>query len=312
MRDYDYKMHWLARLIVGVFEAAVYILTTVVSAGWQLAVVLLRGVAAVARAVKARWSAARSKKAAPAVNPQPTPPQRPALSGQATNMVPGGNNLRSIRYEGAGHAWIAFDAIDGVARRSLWITNDDLLELAGRRRIVLADLAFDGTLAGERDVLVATNVEAMAKFESLVGLVKPRPGATKPSGRPSDTPRDTATSRQRGQKPVAPMTVPQFDMESVKPLDRPTSTTGEVIECGPTKHRFRGEREDSETYKVVLRTESGEKPLFGVDLARALEQGQVKIGDYAEIRKIGRVELPGEGRRRYMNVWEARAVDEGT
>jgi hypothetical protein len=312
MRDYDYKMHWLARLIVGLFEAAVYMLTATVRSAWQLAVVMLRGIAAAARAVRARWRAARSKKVAPAVSPPSASPQRPAMSGQPTNMVPGGNNLRSIRYEGAGHAWIAFDAIDGVARRSLWIVNDDLLELAGRRRIVLPELPFDGTLAGERDVLVATNMEAMAKFESLVGLVKPQPGATKSSVRPADAPRDAAAPRQRGQKPVAPMTVPQFDMESVQPLARPTSTTGKVIECGPTTHRFRGEREDSETYKVVLRTEGGDKPLFGVDLARALEQGKVKVGDYAEIRKIGRVELPGDGRRRYMNVWEASKVDEGT
>lgn len=76
--------------------------------------------------------------------------------------------------------------------------------------------------------------------------------------------------------------------------DTPTHWTGQLIEAGPAHYRF--DTREGQSYFLRLRTEQGERTLWGVDLERALVESHShpRVGDLVTVEQRGRqaVTLP--------------------
>lgn len=88
-------------------------------------------------------------------------------------------------------------------------------------------------------------------------------------------------------------TVPQngdlpHDLQATpsKPYEKPTVYEGELIEHGPANYHFRPENKVS--YYATIKDKDGkENTVWGVDLGRAIQESNIKVGEHAKIAYIG-------------------------
>lgn len=120
-------------------------------------------------------------------------------------------------------------------------------------------------------------------------------------------------------------TPPVSVTESPAPIaEQPTKAksgqplVGNIIEHGAAPYDF--DQEKNESYYVLLETADGSRShVWGVDLPRALEEGNVRIGDHVELKNLGRqpvtVSIPvkdsqgnvvgQESQQVHRNAWSA-------
>jgi len=290
---------------------------------WRMTLAVLRAVVGFLSWLLGRRSSASAGHFSGTVSPPPfralTPTVPPAREIRMAEK------LRTIRFPGAGHAWLAFYPDQKAVRRSLHIDNDDLLELLAKQdqdRIELEELPYDGTPADEKRVLVRTSGECMKYLELLVGIAQkpsiPRAKVSSSdraasrrqnSGRAeSATPRSGPPAVQKADAVDSEPTA--LDRSQLRPPKRLRVVRGVLLNHGATRHKFPGDAEESETYVAVVESDGRQVPVYGVDLERAL--AGFDIGQQMEMKIVGRMPVQsGSGKSTYMNIWEARLIDEG-
>jgi hypothetical protein len=135
----------------------------------------------------------------------------------------------------------------------------------------------------------AVQVKGAEDFRRLVWQQASRRGIEVTGYQPSDIERAAlARDKSRPMQPRDPAQQPTQEAPSgtgQPPSDQRTS--GQLLEAGAAHYRF--DPKQGQSYYVKLRTESGERILWGIDLERALVESRsnVKIGDPVTVENRG-------------------------